>query len=580
MRQFGKIIISLSFILLARQVLAIDLVGSYQQALVSDPTFQSARAQWFADREQISISRAGLLPSFDVNAQAGRYTVGNTNNEPALNAVPHYYNNRGLYSLTLDQPIFNYNAWASLKQAKSTVKSSAATFAAAAQDLIYRTSTAYLDVLRAADQLRYTQAEKRALASQLERARERFKVGLETITYVEQAQASYDTQVALEITDQNNLAIQKEKLREITGQYYKSYAKLTRELPLVTPRPAEINQWVIKAQQQNYDLLAARYNLQAAQENIKVQSSQRYPRLDVAGQLGQQYDSRINGFPANNTATTGVIGFNLDFPVVHGGLFSAQTRQAEYLYQKAGSDLDFTDRGTVSNTRQAYLGVIAGISNIKANRQAVISSKSSLASTEEQYKVGTATMIDVLDQLSALYDNERAYANSQYDYLEQTLLLKQQAGILSVADIEIINSWLQPAAPVAKKPVIRKTRPKYHTRPVPRKTTHKKTCRKATASEKQLLNINPKHYTIQLIATQDSKYIVNFINKYPIPAKAYIFSSYQNGHKIYKLIAGDYSTYHHAHTALNKLPHQIKSQHPWIRSYGSVQRAIKQGLCS
>jgi len=289
MRQFGKIIISLSFILLARQALAIDLVGAYQQALVSDPTFQSARSQWFSDRELISINRAGLLPSFDINAQAGRYTVGNTNHEPSLNAVPHYYDNVGLYSLTLDQPIFNYNAWSQLKQAKSKVKSSAATFAAAAQDLIYRTSTAYLDVLRAADELRYTQAEKRALASQLERARERFKVGLETITYVEQAQASYDTQVAQEITDKNNLAIKKEQLREITGQYYKSYAELTRELPLVTPRPANINQWVRKAQQQNYDLLAARYNLQAAQENIKVQSSQRYPTLDVAGQLRQQY---------------------------------------------------------------------------------------------------------------------------------------------------------------------------------------------------------------------------------------------------------------------------------------------------
>jgi outer membrane protein len=571
MRKLLKIVLLTCCGLVSCQVLAANLLEVYNQALISDPTFQIARSQWLSDREQIAISRAGLLPQFDISGLAGRNVVNNTYALPGHKKK--FYNNSAQYSLLLDQPLFNYQAWAAVKSANSSVKSSAANYASAALDLINRTVSAYLAILEADDVLRYTKAEKQATASQLERTKARYKVGLATITELDQVRAQYDGVVSQEISNANDLAVKKEQLREITDSYYQTFAKLSRKLPLITPNPADINQWVATAQKQNYDLLAARYNLQAAQENIRAQSAGRYPKLDLQGSMGQQHDNDYNGASRSNTQTTAMLGLTLDFPVVQGGLVGAKSRQATYDYQKASSSLEKTDRSIVSNTRQAYLSVMSTISEVKASRQAVISARSSLASTQESYKVGISTMVDVLGELSKLYEAEKNYASSQYNYLIQTLALKQAAGTLSINDVQIINSWLTPVIKFKpKKPVLRKARTTYKLKKVCKRRT-------ASASEKHLLSINPKHYTIQLMAAKHSQTIMNFMNKHHIPIKAYSYTTYHKGQKLYILILGDYATLKDAHTAIHKLPADIKAQYPWTRSYNSVHNEIRQDLC-
>lgn len=600
MRKIATIIIGIG--LFSSQVFAINLLGAYQQALVSDPTFQAANAKWLSDREQIAISYAGLLPHFDISGNYNYALINgpkiNIDSENNINVTKESYHNKtGSYALTLQQPLFNYQAWAQLKSSKAFVKSAAATFAAAAQDLIYRTTSAYLNVLQASDVLRYTQTEKLATSRQLQQAKERYNVGLAAITEVYQAQARYDLTASQEISDKNNLAIAIEKLREITGQYYKSFAKLNTKLPLISPQPNSINKWAKTAQGQNYDLLAARYQLETALENIKVENAARYPILNAAGSYGQEYTNNFQGINHSATTDTTMLNLSLDFPLIQGGAVSAKTRRAEYDYQRASSILEKTNRSVISDTRQAYLGVMSGISEVKANKQALISAKSSLQATKESYKVGTSTMVDVLQELSNLYESEKNYRTSQYNYLIETLALKQAAGTLSISDIQIINSWL------ANKPIISKPKSKHIvkkltnkkitkasqktkqninlTKAKTQKTNNRKKARKISAitvSERYLLKINPKHYTIQLIAAHNSNTIINFMNTHKLPLKILCYETYQKNKKQYILITGDYSTLKQAHAALQKLPDKIKTVRPWIKNYAVIHKAIKSKL--
>ena len=63
---------------------------------------------------------------------------------------------------------------------------------------------------------------------------------------------------------------------------------------------------------------------------------------------------------------------------------------------------------------------------------------------EAGYEAGTRTIVDVLAAQQALYGAKRDYANARYDYIFDSLQLKQIAGILSEDDITDINSWLAP----------------------------------------------------------------------------------------------------------------------------------------
>ena len=93
-------------------------------------------------------------------------------------------------------------------------------------------------------------------------------------------------------------------------------------------------------------------------------------------------------------------------------------------------------------TRQAYLGVIFGISQVKALKQAVVSSETALEATEAGFEVGTRTAVDVVAAERATSQARRDYARTRYDYLLDTLRLKQASGSLSVEDLSQVNRWL------------------------------------------------------------------------------------------------------------------------------------------
>lgn len=582
-----KVIILASFFVISNQVFGVDLLTVYKQALENDPTFQMARAQWFSDKENIAINRGGLLPAFDIGASYGRYM------EDVKSQSSNNYYNQGSYSLALTQPIFNFKLWSSLQYAKANVKSSAATYSNSAQDLIYRTASAYLNILQASDVLRFTTAEKIATASLLDQTKQRFNVGLSTITDVQNAKASYDNNVALEISAKNDLDVAKEKLREITGQYNKSFALLSTNLPLVTPDPSSIEKWVAAAEKQNFLLISAQYSLQAARENIKVQAGNGMPVVDATGSYnyfdgGSNYNNQfeVNG---NQKVGEGMVGINLTFPVFRGGTTIAQVKQAQYDYQKASAYLEQTRRSVISQTSQAYLSVISGISSVKANQQAVISNQSSLNSTKASYSVGVNTIVDVLLAESALYQAQKDYAIAQYDYLIQTLILKEQVGTLGLEDLQKINSWLQPekSLPIKAGYIVNSTiKPKASIVSSKKIATQSSTkiiknqdlngSRNLTAAEQKIFNINPNHYTIQLLAAHDPSELMDFVNKNHIKESIYTFQTNNNGQVWYDLIVGDYQSLSEAKSVSNALSSNIEGLHPWVRTFASIREAIKK----
>ena len=91
-------------------------------------------------------------------------------------------------------------------------------------------------------------------------------------------------------------------------------------------------------------------------------------------------------------------------------------------------------------------GVLAEISRVKALKQAVISSEKALEASEAGFEVGTRTIVDVLDSQRELLRVRRDHARSRYDYLLNTLSLKQAAGILEEPDLVQINELLEPPA--------------------------------------------------------------------------------------------------------------------------------------
>ncbi len=422
---------------------ATDLMDVYHQALDNDPTFKAAYSTYLSTAESIPQARSALLPQITLGALSSRNYINVDVAVPGGLNGPESYN-ANLWKVSASQAIFNYQSWAKVQQAKASVKAAQATFNNAAQDLILRTAKAYLDVLFSKDTLNFAEAKKRANQRQLDQAQQRFNVGLDAITSVYEAKAAYDRSIAEVISAKNNQINQNENLRKLTNHVYDYLSPLRdSKIPLIKPEPNNVDEWIATGLKQNYNLFSAKFNLQAARENIKAQASGSLPTLALQGNGIQTVTSGgNNNFFVPNRETTANVAIALNFPVFQGGLIIANTKQAQYNFQTSNEQLEKIYRDVVVNSSIAFNTIIANISKVKADRQTVISQQNSLDSTDAQFQVGTRTMVDVVNAQQKLFEAQEQLASDQYNLINATLNLKYLAGSLSVSDLEEVNAWL------------------------------------------------------------------------------------------------------------------------------------------
>lgn len=440
--------------LLCETANAADLIEVYRQALMSDPTYQQAIEQTLSTQEGLPISIATVLPNVMVNAfpsvtrtgVSGTFLstfIGGTTIIPRNNTLRAY-----TVTLNVTQTVFDVAKFAKIAGAYSTSKSADATLNAALQDLMLRTSKAYFAILRDEENLSYNAASKRAYAEQLDQIREQYKVGLKTITDVYTAEASYDSSVASYIAAQTALTNDRENLRVITGVYYPQLRTLSDNFPLVTPQPRSVEAWVQTAYCQNWSIKAGQYNVDSVRQTVRQQFAGHLPTVDLQGKLDRIYGHNINGYRVitqrngPGSQTDRQIAFNINVPIFSGGGVIALTNQAIYNYRASQQKLEKTVRDTINSTRQSYFGIVAGISKITADKQAIKSSISSLQGMEESYRVGTETLVDVLNQQQKVVQAQSQYASDRYDFVTNILTLKLAAGTLGFEDLAKLNVWL------------------------------------------------------------------------------------------------------------------------------------------
>jgi len=417
---------------------ALSLQESFELAQQSDPEILSARAEYEAASENIPQARSALLPQISLDV-----FVGNSE-QTTSNASGSFYNDgtedndsQG-YKLTIDQTLYNHQYYKTLDQTKASVAQAAAFYSAQQQELLLRVAKQYLDVLAAEDNLSFANAEKKAVAKQLEQTKKRFEVGLIAITDVKEAQAQFDLTVAQEIAARNQLDNSKEILQVTINQPVDQLSGLSEQFPLAVPSPNNVSEWTQTAEQQNLGIKAASYALEAAQAGKNASRAGHYPSLSLQA---TQSDTEFNGTTGIADREDTTIRINLNIPLYAGGATSSKSRQAGFELRRAQSNLELQKRLARQQTRSAFLGLNAAIASVKALKQALISNQTAVEATTAGFEVGTRTSVDVLNALRNQYRAERDYAQSRYDYLINRLKLKQAAGVLDKTDIETINQW-------------------------------------------------------------------------------------------------------------------------------------------
>ncbi len=420
-----------------------SLIDLYQAARGHDATYQAARAQFEAGQQRADQAKAALLPTIAFTAGSSR-TDQDMELSNGASANTNY--NTQSTALSLTQPLFRPANFATFRQGAQQTELAEAQWLAAEHDLIVRVSQAYFDVLGAQDGLTFVRAQKTAVSEQLAAARRNFEVGASTITDTREAQARYDLVVAQEIAAESDLRVKKLALDQLVG------LQDARPLPLAPVAlptvQQDINFWVNQAQTQHPSVRQARVAVRNAELESTKALSGHLPTVDLTASRSMNRYSNGGSNGTTDSANVTTVGVQLTLPLFAGFATQNRLRETLALEDQAEAQLQAAERAVAQGARTAYLGVLSGLSQVKALEAAETSSQSALDANQLGYRVGVRINIDVLNSQSQLYQTKRDLAQARYNVLLSNLRLHQASGDLSSNDLQNINAVLAtPAAP-------------------------------------------------------------------------------------------------------------------------------------
>lgn len=428
---------------------SVDLLGVYELAKMNDAELRAAQRRLDAAGEIPRQARAGLLPS--ITGSASR-TVGSSESEVGGVTFPSSDVDQENYRVSLNQSLFDDANWGQMARGKAQLAAAQAQYRAAEQAFVYRVTQRYFDVLTALDSVTFANAEQTALRRQFEQAEQRFEVGLTAVTDVHEARAAYDGARARLILAENALADAKEGLRETTGAYFENFARLIDDIPLNEPTPAGADAWVQMALQSNPDVVQQLGQLDVARADLRIARAGHLPSLGLSGSYSRNVNNEFTARDPQTQAPIGTTSFETDgwqaqvtlnIPIFQGFATQSRRRQAGFSLQVADEVLDQTQRAVVRQTETAYRGVVAGIREVEARRQALVSASSALEATNAGFEVGTRTIVDVLLSEQRFFQAERDYSRARHQFILNQLRLKQAAGALNERDLADVNALLQ-----------------------------------------------------------------------------------------------------------------------------------------
>jgi outer membrane protein len=406
----------------------------FSAAIDYSPQLKIAEERLNIGSARTSAAKGQLLPQLRANASRS------DNRRNALGAVDTFDGER--YSITLTQVLFNWQAFSARNEASLLEDQFEAEYFGELAFLLTDVAEKYFDVLLASDALNSIASELDAVSNQLDQIQSMYDRQLAQITDLYQAQASLAAVEAQQLQLQTELAMRREALRSASGVESGDLYRLSDETN-IPPLENSINYWVQQAEENNHQISAREYAVEAADKRIDQRRGAYMPQVNFVVQR-QDSDVGFDNRPQDRTDNT-YIGLDVTIPLYAGGSNRAGVREATSQRRIAESELRQVQLQANERVRSAYLQVQSAETMIEAARKLLESTELTSTAMQRGFELGAVTNVDVLNALRDQFRAERDLQRTRYDQVKFLLLLKREAGLLSADDMLEVGGWLEPA---------------------------------------------------------------------------------------------------------------------------------------
>jgi outer membrane protein len=343
-------------------------------------------------------------------------------------------------TLTLTQPLLKGRGprvqESDVARARNNVAASRLREDAAAMDAVAGTVEAYWELYFARSELEVSEFSLKLARRTLEEVRAKIEAGSLPPVEVYQAEAELAQRQADLIQARKLVADREDRLRESMNLEQWEVEIFPVSSPPEPVQPPALEDAVSAAFQNRRD-----YKQEViARDNAQIQrhflANQKFPELDVFGSTGLNGVDRRYGSALDNMFSgdffTWEVGVNFSMPLLN--------RQARGRYLRAAREADRAETAVAKlgqsirvEVREAWREARRSTETIQASERARVASQKRLEAEEERFRVGKATLNDVLqfqeDYVQALSAERRARA----DYAIARVRLARAQGILAEA---------------------------------------------------------------------------------------------------------------------------------------------------
>ncbi len=403
---------------------ALSMDEAMQHAWNNNPSLLSARSSLKALEQNIRMARANFLPQVNGTGSLSATSFEGTNNAADLSGE-RYTTSAGVH---VSQNIVNVANHYNLSASQYGVEVGKAKLESAEQALLLETVTSYVHVARDtainALQNRYTtltQQQYQAVKAQVD-------VGELTPTNQYLSEATWRGATAAQVSSLANLNTSKGKFLKIVGLE----AKDMRRPYLPKSLPQSLDAAIAEGLAKNALIIAAKQQLLQDKERYKQAKAQHLPT--ISANVSSQYSSDID---TTGMMQSGNDGFNsrasidVTVPIFQGGRIDAQADAAQANYIASEKSLMDTQNAIRQQITANWEHYKAAKQQASAYLSQINAQQLSADGVAEEFKVGTRSLIDLLDENARLVSARVNYESAKANEVLAAWALLQSMGRLT-----------------------------------------------------------------------------------------------------------------------------------------------------
>ena len=387
----------------------------------NNSTIRASRAELSSIKEQLPQAQSGYLPNVSVDADV---TYTNTDTEGNSFVTSDGGNTSKAAALNLDQPIFKGGSTlANINQAQNIIAAQEFSLSAMEQKILYDAVVAYMDLYRDQAVLNLRKNNKKLVAKQLDQTMSRFKVGEITRTDVSQSEARLAEANAGVINADAAVKTSIATFKQIVGippLANMGYPVVKFAIPKTLGEALEL------AETNNREIIQARFNKQAAENQIKSIKGELLPQISAVGRVNQSYTP--SDFIDEQRQAS--IGLSASMPLYAGGATKSRIREAKKIEMQRKEQINIAK----DSVKQQVISNWENWEAARAETNARLSQVEAAAIAQEgvhyETEFGERTTLDALDANQELLSAQVELIKSKRNEIVARFAVARSLGLL------------------------------------------------------------------------------------------------------------------------------------------------------